>query len=302
MDIPILAEALTLDPQQFWGIPLALLGAVFLSLGAQLQHTGVGHVDENSANNARHGLNIKQLFSLLARPSWLLGTTLLGLAILLQLGSLYFSPLIVVQPLGVLALVITTVINSRVAGVRLNARTLHGVAMSVGGVFLFVSVAAFTATDQVITERQLIVVLGILAATLVLLAIGFVLWRKRLGALYYVIGAGVLYGFVATLAKVVLGRLSQGEMDWLSWVCVVALLAASGLGAYFVQIAYASGPPDLVIAGLTVVDPLVAVCIGIVVLGEAASAPLWASGVFLVAGVIAVLGVLKIAKHHPQIS
>jgi hypothetical protein len=81
---------------------------------------------------------------------------------------------------------------------------------------------------------------------------------------------------------------------------VVALLAAAALGGYFVQSAYSSGPPDLVIAGLTVIDPLVAVTIGVVVLQEAAEAPWYAVVAFAVAGVIAVYGVLQLAKHHPQ--
>ena len=77
-------------------------------------------------------------------------------------------------------------------------------------------------------------------------------------------------------------------------------VAATALGAYFVQNAYATGPPDLVIAGLTVVDPMVAVAIGIIVLGEASQAPFWANLVFLVAGAIAVWGVFLLARNHPQ--
>jgi hypothetical protein len=128
----------------------------------------------------------------------------------------------------------------------------------------------------------------------------FVLFRDRLRAIFYVIMAGVIYGFVATLAKVILGRVQQGEFEWLTLLCVIALLLATALGAYFVQNAHASGPPDLVIAGLTVVDPIVAVTIGIVVLGEASQAPLWAIGVFVLAGLIAVWGVFQLARNHPQ--
>ncbi len=112
----------------------------------------------------------------------------------------------------------------------------------------------------------------------------------------------MLYGFVATLAKVVINRLTTGDFDVLTGVCIVALVAATLLGAYFVQTAYSSGPPDLVIAGLTVVDPLVAVCIGVTVLGEAADAPLYAGVAFLVAGAVAVIGVFQLAKHHPHAS
>ena len=162
--------------------------------------------------------------------------------------------------------------------------------MCVGGVVLFVGVAAFTAVDKPVTDaaarhdphhprrraRRWPASRSRSSA-------------RRIRAIFYYRGAGVLYGFVATLAKVVIDRIEQGELRvaHLARACSACSLATA-LGAYFVQTAYSTGPPDLVIAGLTVVDPLVAVVIGIVVLGEASQAPLWAIGVFVVAGVIAV--------------
>jgi len=86
----------------------------------------------------------------------------------------------------------------------------------------------------------------------------------------------------------------------LTLLCLVGLVVAALLGSYFVQSAYSNGPPDLVVAGLTVIDPLVAVSIGIIVLGEASQAPLWAIFAFVVAGAIAIYGVLMLAKNHPQ--
>ncbi|WP_022894605.1 DMT family transporter [Agromyces subbeticus] len=299
-DLSELSEQIALDPTQFIGIPLALIGAVFLSLGAQFQHRGVVKVESHTVDSLGKGLNGKQLALLLARPSWVIGTVMLGLAIMFQLGSLYFAPIIVVQPLGAIALVITSILNSRINHVQLNRKSITAIVMCVGGVFLFVGVAAFTAVDKPVTDRQLVTILIILAVVLVLAAVAFGMFRHRIRAIFYVILAGVLYGFVATLAKVVLGRLQQGEFDWLTWLCVIGLLGATALGAYFVQNAYASGPPDLVIAGLTVVDPMVAVAIGILVLGEASQAPLWAIGVFILAGVIAVWGVFQLARNHPQ--
>lgn len=295
-----LAEQIPLDPSTFIGIPLALIGAIFLSLGAQFQHRGVVKVEAHTADTLGKGLNGRQLALLLARPSWVLGTVMLGLAILFQLSSLYFAPIIVVQPLGAIALVITSIVNSRVNHVELKRKSITAIIMCVGGVFLFVGVAAFTAVDKPVTDRQLVVILIILAVVLVIAGITFVLFRERIRAIYYVIMAGVLYGFVATLAKVVLGKIEQGEFGWLTILCIIGLLAATALGAYFVQNAYASGPPDLVIAGLTVVDPLVAVVIGIAVLGEASQAPPWAIGVYILSGAIAVWGVFQLARNHPQ--
>ena len=54
------------------------------------------------------------------------------------------------------------------------------------------------------------------------------------------------------------------------------------------------------IAGLTVIDPMVAVAISIIVLGEATQVPLWAVAIWIVAAAIAVFGVFQLARHHPQ--
>jgi hypothetical protein len=289
------------------GIVIALIGAVFLSLGAQFQHRGVELVEERHGSGNKAGLSIRQLTRLLARPSWVIGSVMLGLAILFQLTSLGFAPLIVVQPIGAVALVITTIVNARLTKTKIEGTVLRAVALCVGGIALFVGVAAFVAKEQVIEEPQLIIVLSILAGVVVLLGLTFGLARKKVGALFYIIAAGVLYGFVATLAKVVINRLGnlmagivEGQFEWLTVICVVALLTAAGLGGYFVQTAYSLGSPDLVIAGLTVVDPLIAVAIGISVLGEAANAPLWVVPVWAVAGAVAIYGVFQLAKHHPQ--
>jgi drug/metabolite transporter (DMT)-like permease len=301
-------HAITLTPQQGLGIPVALVGAVFLALGAQFQHRGVNKMEAHSVSPARSGLSIHQLLLLLRRPSWVIGTLMLGLAVVFQLTSLGLAPIIVVQPLGAIALVITAILNARISKVRLERASIRAIVLCVGGVGIFVTIAAFTATSSPVSEGQLIAILIILAVVTVAFALFFAYLRNRFKAIVYIIGAGVLYGFVATLAKTVIDRIKTlfiptfhiGELEWLTVLCVVALLAAAALGGYFVQSAYSSGPPDLVIAGLTVIDPLVAVTIGVVVLQEAAEAPWYAVVAFAVAGVIAVYGVLQLAKHHPQ--
>lgn len=300
LDLTDLSDQIIRQSTQWIGIPIALIGAVFLSLGAQFQHRGVAKV-EAKRGTAVGGLSINQLLALFGRPSWVIGTVMLGLAIVLQLTSLGFSPLIVVQPLGAIALVITAIVNARVTKVPINKRSIRAIALCVGGVGLFVTVAAMTAIETKVTDAHLITILVILAVVLVAFSLAFAFFRRKFRAIFYILGAGVLYGFVATLAKVVINRVVQGDFEWLTLACLAALLLAAALGAYFVQTAYSSGPPDLVIAGLTVVDPLVAVGIGIIVLGEASQAPWWAIPAFIVAGVVAVVGVFDLARNHPQI-
>ncbi len=295
-----LTEQITLTPYQAIGIPIALIGAVFLSLGAQLQHRGVARVEASHGDGSKAGLSVRQLLLLVARPSWMLGTLMLGLAIVFQLTSLGFAPLIVVQPLGVVALVITAVLNARLSRIRLERPAIRAIVLCVGGVGVFVAIAAVYAIEQAITERQLLTVLGILGVTLAGFAVAFALARRSVGAMFYILGAGVLFGFVATLAKVVINRILNGNFEGLTVVAIVALLASAALGTYFVQTAYSVGSPDLVIAGLTVVDPLVAVLIGVIVLGEAALIPPVFAVIAVIAGALAVFGVVQLAKHHPQ--
>ncbi len=305
-ELASITESISLTPVQAIGIPIALFGAVLISIGTQLQHTGVARV--GSTVDTKAGLSIRQLLALAAQPLWVGGTLMLGLAIIFQLTSLGFAPLIVVQPLGAIALVVTAIVNSRQTGVKLDRASIRAIVLCVGGVGLFVTIAALTAKSNPITEVQLRVVLIILAVVLVAFAVSFALLRKRFKAIFYIVGAGVLFGFVATLAKVVIDRVKTlsfagfqlAPEDWLTVLCVVGLLVAALLGSYFVQSAYSNGPPDLVVAGLTVIDPLVAVSIGIIVLGEASQAPLWAILAFVVAGAIAIYGVLLLAKSHPQ--
>ncbi|BDU10981.1 hypothetical protein AINA4_09020 [Aurantimicrobium sp. INA4] len=296
-DLTDLAKV-SFEPAQLIGIPFALVGAILMSVGAQLQHRGVNKVGDGE--DAKSALNLKQLVALFKRPSWLTGTVFLGAAIIFQLISLGFSPLIVVQPIGAVALVITAVLNARVTKTKLNTQSIVAIALSVGGIGIFVSIAAFTAINAPMTSADLAEILVILIVVLAIFGVLFLIYRKHLSALYYIVGAGVLYGFVATLAKVVITSVIHGATDWLTWACLAALLAATVLGALFVQNAYQTGPPDLVIAGLTVIDPIVAVAIGILILDEASQAPGWAIVSYVLAGVLAIIGVFLLAKYHPD--
>ncbi len=279
-------------------ILLAALGAIALAFGAQLQNDAVG---DEKKNRAKGALNFKQMRSLLARPRWLSGTALMGVAIVFQLAALGLAPIIVVQPIGAIALVITSLVNARVTKTKLSKATIVAVALCTGGIGAFVAMASGVAKEIKLTDDRLREVLFVLVAILAVFGVLFIFFARRINALTYILGAGVLYGFVATLAKVVIQRIYQGDFEWLTLLCLIGLIAAVALGGWFVQNAYASGPPDLVIAGLTVIDPLVAVSIGIVILGEAQQADLSAMLGFGLSAIVAVAGVYLLSKVHPEL-
>jgi drug/metabolite transporter (DMT)-like permease len=282
-------------------IILSLLAAVALAFGAQFQNDSI-EKDVDKVKGEKRGVGLRNILGLLRNPRWLGGMSFLVLGALCQIAALTMAPLIVVQPIGALALVITALLNARSTKTPITKATWVAISLCTGGIATFVSLATGIAQDQSeLSDGNLYVILAILAFLLAVLGTVFLVQRQRMNALTFILGAGLLYGLLATLVKSVIQRIQQSHFDWLTVVCLVAALLAMGLGGWFVQNAYASGPPDLVIAGLTVIDPMVAVTIGIIVLGEASSASPVISAIFAASGATAALGVWLLSRVHPEL-
>lgn len=281
-------------------IACALASAVFLAFGAQRQGSAV------NADTGGLELNTSQFMRLLRNPRWLLGLLLLAVGTALNVIALSMAPLTVVQPIGSIALVITTVVNSRDQGLRMNRITVVSIVACVLGSVLFVSLAVGLTNDtQEVQPAQEITIVLILAVVVLFFGTINVLFGRRIGAIGFIVGAGVLFGFVAVLTKVIAGDLLNSNGRFLlnvPWYTVVGIVVAGGLGAWFVQNAYSSGPPDLVIAGLTVIDPMVGIAIGIGVLNELRpDVPAVAAIAMGVAALIAIVGVIALSRYHPDV-
>ena len=286
----------------FWiAIVLAVLGAFFLALGAQRQGSAV------KADTGGLALSSNGLLRLLRNPRWVLGLLLLGAGMLCNMVALVSAPLTVVQPIGAIALVITTVVNSKDQGITINRPTVVAITACVTGSALFVLLAvnATLENHDVAPDQELAIVL------LLVLAVGVLgaraaLFRHRMSAFVSILGAGVLFGFVAVLTRIIGRDLLDPNGLFLfnvQWYSILAIAAAGGLGSWFVQSAYSAGPPDLVIAGLTVVDPIVGIAIGITILGELRpDVPAVLAVAMVVAAVIAIVGVIALSRHHPEVA
>jgi hypothetical protein len=219
-----------------------------------------------------------------------------------------------VQPIGAIALVITSLLNAKITKTRLNKASVLAIILCTTGLGAFVVMAHEVAVEPDIDNNALMLILAMAIALIATFAFIFFKGAERFSPITFILGAGALFGFVATLTKVVVKRLFQqdgfnrlisfqGEFvtDGLTLLALLCMLAAGLLGAWFVQNAYASGPPDLVVAGLTVIDPLVAVSIGVVLLNEAMNAPWPVMLGFVASGAISVVGVFLLSKVHPEI-
>lgn len=298
------------------GVALAVVSATALAIGNMMQARGVHKVEDDTAaavapvataatavGSAGSG---NKALRLVSNRIWLLGAALIGASTLFQLASLTFAPLMVVQPLGVIALVITALVTAYLAKRAPSVQVVRSIAFCVIGVAAFVTVAALVTTQHAITNTQLIAILAVLCV--VLLATGIIMLVGRKGRevpLLWVLLGGVYSAFVATLGKTVIMRVQAvwkshnyefSTANVLTLGCLLGIAVAGGLSIYFVQRAHVANRPEVVVAGLTVVDPAIAVVLSITILGEASNAPWWAAVAFVVAGSVAIGGVFALSN------
>lgn len=281
---------------QWTAVLLALAAAACLALGTQTQSAAItGHTQE--------AIRPSTLRVMVRSPRWLLGLGLLGLGTALNVGALTLATVTVVQPLGVIALVITTLLHAKHRHLRINKRTWGAIGLCTAGGAAFV-LAAVAGTDPTALARPAAepLLVGMLCGLVVLFGVMELFLRHRRISMFYVLAAGVLYGFVAVLVRLTMTRTLALGLGSIHWFTVAMIVVAAVLGGWMVQSAYSCGPPDLVIAGLTVIDPMIGVILGMSVLGEAGTRLTPSLGAVMgLAGLVAIVGVVLLSRHHPEV-
>lgn len=289
---------------------LAGSGACALAVGTHLQHRGVvlAANRDTGPGAAAHPGRAPHLKDCLRTPTWLFGLLMVLVATVMNMVALALAPVALVQPLGVVSLICAALISTRTLGLRMTPGLVLGILACMIGVVGFVTTSAVHAHAALLTDATawgLAVLLGAAVVT------GLVVLKLRAGHLVSVAVSGVLFGLVAVSVHLVLPVIARGLFDIAgpgtatapSLVVVVVLIlllaGVAGLGSWLVQTAYASGPPETVLAGLTVLDPMIAVLVGATVLGEYGGA-----GAALVAAMtgsvlLAVAGIVLVVRHHP---
>lgn len=280
----------------------ALASAAFLAFGTQRQSSAV------QAESGGLNVGTRGMARLLLNPRWLFGLLLMVIGMGLNVAALAMAPLTVVQPLGAIALVMTTVINSRDQGITINRATWISIVVCMVGSVAFVMLAVNATHESPVDPLEQWTVIGLLV--IVVLIFGSIAYTRRRhphGAFFYILGAGVLFGFTAVLVRTIAVAVKHWDVHgnfWVQvpWAPLIAVAVAGLMGQYFNQNAYSSGPPELVIAGLTVIDPMVGVAVGIFVLGELVPNVHPVVGLSMgAAAVVAIVGVVALSRHHPDV-
>lgn len=276
-------------------VALAVLGACGYALGAHLQHAAVHDTIGD------RGLRVCHQLELLRNIRWLAGLVAVAGGAVLHVCALGLAPLSVVQPVGVIALPITVLLNLRQQGVHardLKLTVVLAVVAATGGVASFVIFAAGSATPTAVSPSDQLTATQLIGGGVLCLGVLATLARSKARCMLFAAGCAVAYGYVSLMMRGLVQQLGTTGLQHLNLLPLLGIAAAMVVGGWLLQHGYASGPPDLVVACLTVIDPLVAVGLGIGLLGEAARVDTPTVACEVVSAFVACAGVFALAKYR----
>lgn len=280
---------------------LATLASISFACGASAQHVGVDRAFTTKDPDRRLGLS--QIITLLRTPVWLLGLLLVALGACIHIVAVYLAPITVVQPIGILAVIWSVLIAARLNHTTPTRTMWLAVAGSVIGIVFFTVLSTRHAAHSRSASLQAMVVTTVVvwAVALAFASLGVIgpRWMRNLAWSW---GGAVLYGLGTGYMKIMTVVLKDGQVFTGPefWAAAVGLLLAYAVGGWFIQQGYASGPAEVVVGSMTTIDPLAAVIVGLVVLGEGARlTPAIGVGMAL-AGALAAGGVAVLSRFHPD--
>lgn len=288
-------------------IPLAIvvmvLASLFFATGATLQHTVIGtHVVDHSATNKT--MNLGQLKRMVTNRRWLGALLIVTCGFLLHVTAITMAPVTVIQPLGILAVPWSILMAAKIHGHRITAKMGLAVAMTLGGIVIFSSMAAANAApdhnthpDAVLRGSLIVYALGCLFAVLAIKGKS-ALWRS----LWWATGGAFLFGLSSAQIKAISVMIREPGFLWSPWFFTMMTIFALTLatGGIMIQQGYACGPAEVVVGSMDTTDPIVGVSFGLVLLGEGVNISAPEGAVMVAAAILAVAGVVTLLRFHPN--
>jgi drug/metabolite transporter (DMT)-like permease len=273
--------------------PVALLAAAVFAVAIPLEHRSADKAPDAG------GLSPRQIV-VFARATlrdrwWLAAMGLNAVGLGLHATALHLGSLAVVQPLLVANLLFALPINHWLRREPVQVVELVWAGLLVVGLsgFLLIATVGVPPAQQTVDKGPAVgaaALIAVVAATLTITA------RRSGGstaATLLGIATGVMFAVTASLLKVNTGLLAHGPLRLLAGWQLYALVAVGAIGLLLNQLAYQSGPLSASLPAITVVDPLVAVLLGVAVFDENLrhSPP-------AIAGELLCLALLALAGYH----
>jgi drug/metabolite transporter (DMT)-like permease len=249
-------------------------------------------------------LTVRELVRVL--PFWAaLALNALGAA--LHVTSLAFGPLSLIQPLGVLTLVIAVplaALTKRRRPTRLELRGMTATVIGLAGITLIITTEGVRST---LSSAELVALVA--AAVVFVTALGLLGRRRGASPLWEAVAGGAGYAVCSALCQTVLVTISDNGAGVLlaptTILAVVAIVAFAITATLLTQRSYREGL-GAPLAVTNRVNPATATAIGVVLLGEHLATNTLEIVLAVACGLLAGLGVAQLARArdvdaHPEV-
>lgn len=270
---------------------VGLASAVCFATNSVCQHHDVNRT------MAGRGMRLRAIVHLASQPVWLFGSAAGLTAVVLQGVALTVGPVSLVEPLLVNALVFALPATALVRRRRPEAAEWAWAAAVLAGLVLFLVSANPTSIGPGRVRGTVMVVATLVLVVLVVVLATLARRRRRYRAALLGAASGVGYGIAGALGKYCLLQLQSGPLYVLAHWPVWALPVVAVSSVVITQTAFRAGPLAASLPPLTVLQPLVAVLLGVIALGETVSYSVSAVAGELLGGALLVAATIGLARH-----
>ncbi|MEY9213920.1 DMT family transporter [Thermobifida halotolerans] len=277
----------------------AAIGAVAFAAGAALQERAI-----LVAAPAVGGGQLRLLLRLARNPVWLAGSALSGVGLIAHAWALSQAPLTVVQPIGISGLLCAVVASAVLHRRRPTGTQVTGcLAVTLG---LVVLVMVLSKHPEPPAEPPAHTTLVLPAATGTVMLLGLAVARFASGALRswaLALAGGISFAAVSALTRIIGIAAVDDPLTAIRPLTLVTLVIAL-CGALLVQNSYRTSHFALAYATMLISDPLMAMVIGVALLGETLPTGGFAVAAMALSGVSVVAGTVTLARssagHAPK--
>jgi drug/metabolite transporter (DMT)-like permease len=271
----------------------ALALSVLLSFVSALAYAGGAIVQERVAVSSRGSAYLP-----LRRPGWWGALALNGLGGVLHVVALAYGPLSIVQPLGALTIVFALPLAALCVGRRAGATAWRGAVMATVGLAGLLALVGSSDDHALDAAQRLAVALVTGVAVVALMCAGRAAHRHpAVRGVLLATASGIAFGMSSVFTKTV-------AVDWSAGIGPGAATSLALIGAFAVagvllsQASYRGAGLAAPLATLTVVNPVLAAAVGILMFGETFRHGATGTALALGCGVVAAGGLIMLTTER----
>lgn len=271
----------------------ALALSVLLSFVSAVAYAGAAIVQEQVAVSCPDGSYLP-----LRRAGWWAGLALNGLGGVLHVVALAYGPLSLVQPLGALTIVFALPMAALFVARRAGATAWRGAIMATVGLAGLLSLVGSSDAHSLDAAQRVAVALVTGGAVVALMIAGRAVHRHpAVRSVLLATGSGIAFGMSSVFTKTVAVDWDSGiSLGDLPSLAVIGVFATAGV--LLSQASYRGGGLAAPLATLTVVNPVLAAAVGIMMFGETFRYDTTGTVLALGCGVVAAGGLILLTTER----